>query len=59
MKELAVHDFTVKIGGFRLAHRYSDLANFIIDYNDIRDSTKGDNFVNGDFASNIVQIKIP
>ena len=59
MKELAVHDFTVKIGGFRLAHLNSDLANFIIDYNVIRDSTKGDNFVNGDFASNIVQIKIP
>ena len=59
MKELAVHDFTVKIGGFRLAHRYSDLANFIIDYNVIRDSTKGGNWVDGDFASNIVQIKIP
>lgn len=59
MQELAVNNFTVKVGGFRLAQLEQDLINFINDYNIIRERTKRDNSAAGDFISNIVQIKIP
>lgn len=59
MQELAVNNFTVKVGNFRLTQLEQDLVNFINDYNVIRDRTKRDNSFAGDFISNIVQIKIP
>lgn len=55
---MAVHDFTVKVNGFRLSRYEEDLRIFIEEYDRIRTSTMREGGVNG-FINNIVQVKIP
>lgn len=59
-RELAVHDFTVKLSGFHLNSYERDLAEFINRYDELRRTkdSSWDPRMNG-LLSNIVQVKVP